>query len=204
MPPPIELQSGQHFGKWIVLGVGSRAGQDRYWLCRCDCGTEREVNGRDLRSGASKSCGKCNLLGELYLSPEYRAWASMKTRCDNPNDPSYERYGGRGITYHPTWADFQIFYRGMAPRLPGKSLDRVDKDGPYSKANCIWVTRRQQQNNQRNNFRIAHNGETLTLTLWCQRLDLDYIVVWMRLRELKWSVEKALTTPTSKPFKGTK
>lgn len=54
--------TGQRFGKWTVLekatlpkpdSTGARSG----WLCRCDCGTERIVLARSLRSGASRSCG---------------------------------------------------------------------------------------------------------------------------------------------------
>lgn len=32
-------------------------GRKLYWLCRCDCGTLREVASWDLRSGDSHSCG---------------------------------------------------------------------------------------------------------------------------------------------------
>lgn len=27
------------------------------WLCRCDCGEEKEVIGNSIRTGATKSCG---------------------------------------------------------------------------------------------------------------------------------------------------
>src|SRR5215471_9219469 len=33
--------TGQIFGKWTVLNLdGVRARRTRYWLCRCECGTE--------------------------------------------------------------------------------------------------------------------------------------------------------------------
>jgi hypothetical protein len=48
------------------MNAATRAGNNRHrkamWLCRCDCGTERVVNGRDLRKGHSKSCGMANRL----------------------------------------------------------------------------------------------------------------------------------------------
>ncbi len=46
------------FGRWTVLGdfVTTPKGE-RKWHCRCDCGTERYVLERSLRSGGSKSCG---------------------------------------------------------------------------------------------------------------------------------------------------
>lgn len=52
--------TGKRFGRWTVLRAGALRGSatDRtlMWLCRCDCGIEREVNGNNLRRGASTSC----------------------------------------------------------------------------------------------------------------------------------------------------
>lgn len=49
---------GKKFGRWTILSKSDIRKNDRiYWNCRCDCGTERAVNGVDLRRGASKSCG---------------------------------------------------------------------------------------------------------------------------------------------------
>lgn len=50
--------TGQRIGLWTVLRfVGGRP--QSKWTCRCDCGTERDVAGVNLRSGHSLSCGSC-------------------------------------------------------------------------------------------------------------------------------------------------
>jgi hypothetical protein len=172
--------SGQRFGSWTVLRLSERISKDngRYWLCCCDCGAEREVSSKVLRSGDSASCGRCDPLGKLHHGPEYRSWAHMKERCDNPNSSFYKNYGARGIGYDPRWSTFMPFYRDMGPRPVGLTLERVDTDADYSKENCIWGTWREQQNNRRNNIRVTLDGETLSLTQWCRRLDLDYSAVW--------------------------
>lgn len=74
----------------------------------------------------------------MYSTPTYISWASMKTRCDNPNDDSYYRYGGRGISYDPKWSTFEGFYEDMGDRLEGTTLDRIDPDKDYSLSNCFW------------------------------------------------------------------
>ena len=49
---------GMKFGRWTVIGEYiTNARGERKWLCRCDCGTERYVLERGLKSGDSKSCG---------------------------------------------------------------------------------------------------------------------------------------------------
>lgn len=48
--------TGKQFGRWTVISfVGNKR-----WLCKCTCGTEREVVTSSLTSGASKSCGCYN------------------------------------------------------------------------------------------------------------------------------------------------
>lgn len=47
--------TGQQFEKLTVLSKSDQ--RKGYWLCRCECGTTKEVNGYYLRSGLTKSCG---------------------------------------------------------------------------------------------------------------------------------------------------
>ena len=62
---------GKTFGNWTVIQIGDKqCQQNRNWLCRCSCGVERKVWGHHLRSGKSKSCGKCQHLWYGYLNYE--------------------------------------------------------------------------------------------------------------------------------------
>ena len=55
--------TGQRFGRWTVLKrgpdilVGADLVHRTAWICKCDCGTLRNVNGQSLRNGLSTSCG---------------------------------------------------------------------------------------------------------------------------------------------------
>ena len=57
--------TGQTFGKLTVL---SRAENDKYgkaqWLCQCQCGNQKIINGASLRKGLTQSCG-CQKLAKL-------------------------------------------------------------------------------------------------------------------------------------------
>lgn len=48
---------GQKFARWTVLKEVKERNGERYYLCRCDCGTEKEVRRNSLVTGNSKSCG---------------------------------------------------------------------------------------------------------------------------------------------------
>lgn len=49
-----DIKIGDRFGRWTVIG---EAKKKYYSLCKCDCGTVREVNNSTLRLGKSLSCG---------------------------------------------------------------------------------------------------------------------------------------------------
>jgi len=76
--------SGRTFGRWIVLEEAERrgpGGHRRYWLCRCECGSEREVFHGSLQSGASQSCG-CRPPKDI-LGQQFGLWTVLR------EDPSF-------------------------------------------------------------------------------------------------------------------
>jgi hypothetical protein len=91
----------------------------------------------------------------------YRSWRSMRERCTRTRHASYADYGARGITICPRWLHgengvhpFLCFLEDMGPRPVGMSLDRINVELGYSKANCRWATPKEQRANQRKVARI--------------------------------------------------
>lgn len=58
--------TGRTFGYWTVLKKSNKKTKNRstYWYCRCICGTEKDVNGSNLRNGTSTNCG-CQRKGKI-------------------------------------------------------------------------------------------------------------------------------------------
>ena len=115
----------------------------------------------------------------------------MRERCDK-NVGAYS-----GITYCDDWKEFIPFYEwaiknGYADNL---TLDRIDVYGNYSAENCRWVTQKVQQNNRRNNTIYKFGEEIHTLSDWSDITGISRSTISARILKLKWSVEKALTTP---------
>lgn len=78
----------------------------------------------------------------------------MNQRCNNPKHSNYEYYGGRGITVCEEWEIFESFYSDMGRKPRGLTLDRIDNDGNYCKANCRWATEEEQKANRRSHAEI--------------------------------------------------
>lgn len=129
------------------------------------------------------------------ISPEYAVWNGMRARCNNPQNPNYERYGGRGIKVCDRWqSDFVAFLEDMGRRPKGKTLERRDNDGDYTPENCIWATAQDQANNRRSSRLITHDGETMTLAQWGRRIGLRTGTLHARFKA-GWTVERALAEP---------
>lgn len=178
MPARRELD-GQVFGLWTVLKYHGSSGQGAMWLCRCECGTERPTYASSLVTGRSLSCG-CARPGNIKhghnagagQSPTYKSWRNMLARCGNPKHAAYHVYGGRGIAVCAEWHSFVQFLEDMGERPKGKTLDRIDNNKGYSKANCRWLTMREQCSNRANNHRITHNGESHIISEWARLLGI--------------------------------
>ena len=46
---------GNRYNRWTVLST--ETDKAHFWLCKCDCGTERFVNKYSIKCGNSQSCG---------------------------------------------------------------------------------------------------------------------------------------------------
>lgn len=205
MSQRLELQ-GQRFYKLRVVSFAFMRKQTTYWNCLCSCGNEIIVSGPHLTSGHTQSCScfsKEKLLKRLTThgknrTPIYIVWCSMIQRCTNPKNPHYKDYGGRGITICQRWFEFENFYKDMGDRPKEKTLDRKNNNGNYTPKNCKWSTQKEQSNNQRTNRLITFKNKTLTLSQWADRLNIKAKVIGDRINKLRWSIEKAFTTPVRK------
>ena len=86
------------------------------------------------------------------LNKLYQSWLSMRSRCFNPKNIRYSRYGERGITVCDRWKDsFENFYddmqneffimlhsaNGISKMYP--TIHRINVDGNYEPSNCKWL-----------------------------------------------------------------
>lgn len=178
--------TGQTFHQLTALGIVRVKGKNTFWACRCTCGKVVVIDGRNLRSGQTKSCGcrqreagrvsgSPSVKHGLSRTPEYQCWQSMMDRCADPEKPRNKRYAGRGIKVCDRWLhSFENFLADMGHRPSSEhTLERKDNNGDYEPGNCKWATRIEQANNRRTSRYFVIAGERKTVAQWCRHLGLD-------------------------------
>lgn len=173
---------GKNFGRLKVLSLENIDNHNVKWNCICECGNHTVVSANNLRSGGTLSCGcykkerikEGTVIHNGTKTRIYKIYAKMLQRCNNKNDISYLRYGGRGIKVCKEWASSRTGFiefrnwalaNGYSDEL---TIDRIDNDGNYEPTNCRWVTYKVQANNKRNNKYINYKGETHTMSEWSE------------------------------------
>lgn len=187
---------GQTFG---LLTVVERVKGEKY-LCHCECGKEKIVNGCHLKSGRVKSCGCARFKHGMKEDRLYQIWHGMKDRCLRKNGQHYQKYGGRGIEVCPEWCDSFEAFRDWAIANGYRddlSLDRKNNDGNYCPENCRWATRREQQSNRNNTLLLTHDGETHTLAEWSEITGIKYCTLRYRVAQ-GFTGEKLFSTTKRK------
>lgn len=198
--------AGKRFGRLIAINISPNDpgvapnGKLRpwRWVCKCDCGREKEIIGRSLWRGLTKSCGCIQeellvvnpprLLHGMRRTREYNTWCKIKHRV--VHDHSYTT---RGIGIHPDWLhSFETLYEHVGPRPDDHhSLDRIDNSRGYEPGNVRWATRIQQANNKSSNRRLNVSGETLTIAEASRKFGVSASRITARLRR-GWSVPMAV------------
>jgi hypothetical protein len=135
--------TGKRFGKWVVLSRVYCRSKNVKWLCRCDCGIEKEVDGNNLRDSKSLRCRNCLFLisGESLFRDSLRTYKKGAER--------------RGLVWDLLEKDVRnlfdssCYYCGAKPEkryVPRQlrkgnflrnGIDRKNNDVGYIPDNCI-------------------------------------------------------------------
>jgi hypothetical protein len=173
---PMVCVPGQRFARLTMIVEMHPVKGSRVASFRCDCGSVLDAYVANVVKGRTKSCG-CLWrdmwnAGSLQNPPiivvhgqatrgvqtaEYTIWLNMIGRCHNPRHPSFQHYGGRGITVCDRWRSFACFFEDVGKRPVDRrpngraiySLDRIDNDRGYEPGNVRWATQSEQVRNSR-------------------------------------------------------
>lgn len=190
--PKVKDLKGMRFGRLLVIG---EHGKDKYhymnWVCLCDCGNTHITSSSSLIGGDTKSCGcfKIDMLTKRLtkhglivggITPLYRVWNNMRSRCLYPSVKAYKNYGGRGISVCDEWNNFEPFHEwainnGYSEKL---QLDRINNDGNYCPINCEFVTRKENLQHTRNRNKLIINGIEKGIREWANEIPITIDVFY--------------------------
>lgn len=128
IPDPTQDITGKRFGKWVVLKYTGKKGCQRLWLCRCECGVEKNVP-------------RSNLLGKLSTQCQRCAWSSRR----NPHKILFRVWKARiqSGQFPPEWQDFDTFRKAVGDPPPGFTrLAKYDLTKPHGPGNTFWMTKK--------------------------------------------------------------
>ena len=178
--------TGKKFGRLLVLKrhCENTRGNKPKWVCQCDCGTVVIVDGSSLSTGNTRSCGCLKREIDSYVNAThgqsktklYSVWSNLKERCDKPENKSYSRYGGRGITYSSEWKHFEPFYNWAIATgyKEGLTIDRINPNDNYCPENCRLISLASQSRNKSNTIYVTIAEDTKPLAEWCEIHNVKY------------------------------
>lgn len=137
-------------------------------FCQCGCGrrtrlapqTDKKkkwIYGQPLRfclghngEAQKEEIRLRNSTHRMTNTPEYRAYTTAKSRCENPHRWSYKYYGAVGVRF--LFKSFEEFFSELGPKPKGTTLGRFGDEGHYEPKNCAWQTKKQQLAEKRKKF----------------------------------------------------
>src|SRR3990167_8480744 len=117
----------------------------------------------------------------------------MRSRCKNPKNCCFYRYGGHGVKC--LWKSFEEFkedmyesYRSHVKEFGEKNtqIDRTDPRGNYESSNCRWATLKEQARNKTNNRLIVAFGRTKTAVEWGEEIGISDKIIRQRIDRGGW------------------
>jgi hypothetical protein len=159
----LDVNIGDVFGDYQCIDIYKEKGKSDKYEMRClKCGRTKFMLSSTIRNEKGithKSCGKGLRIKNKYF---YSRWKAMRTRTTNPKYEHFECYGGRNIS-SDEFVNFIDFYDAMYDSFVEKaneigeentSLDRINPNGDYTRKNCRWIHKNEQQKNTRKSIKF--------------------------------------------------
>lgn len=143
--------TGKQFGKLKVLRLIKNPKikdtfHGSWWLCKCDCGNEKEIRGTELRNGHSKSCGcrsKATQFKKLdgteinLLYSQYQRSAKDRDLIFEIDFDSFVKLVGGNCFYCGNVPSQTLDYYKHSTGFTYNGIDRINPLKGYVLDNCV-------------------------------------------------------------------
>ena len=206
----LNFEVWQKFWRLVVLWEKEKRWAYMYWKCKCDCWKEIWAYSSHLYRWKKLSCWclLADCVREKQKKNCYKNWLRIwknrfsriyqwiRRRCKNPNDKAYPNYWWRWIKIQ--WNNLEEFYNDMYPSYiehlekyweMDTTIDRIDNNWDYCKENCKRSTRKEQNNNRRDNSYVEINWIKYSTHQFAKEFNLKYDTAKYRMRLYrKWKM----------------
>lgn len=201
--------TGREYGRLTVIRkVKSLDNHHTFYLCKCECGVEKEIKGVSLthKTKPTKSCG-------CYMRKLHSKWVNttryppahghkknknVKTikakiyfsrnvfvaKCYNKDHPNYDKYGGTGVTVCDLWRNsVKDFYNWALENGYEEGFGIFLKKGAnqFNPKNCYWMDKGKFHSHNNSKF-VEYNGETKSITGWAKSFGCSPESLYERIK----------------------
>jgi len=143
--------TGKNFNRLTVIKrsyPNTKQGHPR-WLCKCDCGIEKVINGTDLRIGKTQSCGclQREIVSKKRLKPRlsnmrvtisnYKAGAERRGLEWDLTEEQFKEITQKDCYYCGTKPNNRIENKGSNGAYIYNGIDRVNNNKGYTIENSV-------------------------------------------------------------------
>jgi len=148
--------SGQVFGLLTASHISNKKPSgEKLWLCKCECGGEKEVTSSHLQTGKVKSCGCMQnpvgvnnptwkgykLIGSAFWGGYERGAKARNIEFNITMEEAWELYEAQDGKCFYTGQPIEFSANSRKARHGSASLDRRDSSKGYTKDNCVWTNK---------------------------------------------------------------
>ena len=144
--PIIQIPVGTRFGHTTVLRRISPNCRQRnaHYECICDCGNTSTPTATSLKTGNTKSCGRCHkfryCVPEAALHRAYRTYkrgAIRKQVSFSLTFPDFSALVTQSCTYCGEEPSVNSYSADVKTKVPMTGIDRRNSDLGYFEENCV-------------------------------------------------------------------
>jgi hypothetical protein len=133
----LEDITGNRYGKLLVIKYEG----NNKWLCRCDCGVEKEISGSNIKYGKTTSCGCSRQLSNIdqavnILLSRYTVKSDKRNLKLNISRDEFKRLITSSCEYCGQVPSTPVNYKGKTI-LMRNGIDRIDSSKDYVDGNCV-------------------------------------------------------------------
>ena len=146
---------GQRFGS-LIAKKRIKTNNTTYYICECDCGNITKVDGRNLKSGHTTSCGCIKSKGERAISLYLK-----NHNIDYEREKTFEDC----IDKQPLKFDFYIPSKNLLIEYDGEQHFQISRFGNKTVEEATQMLKLQQYHDQiKNQWCIDNNIELLRIS----------------------------------------